>query len=148
MVATEVGNLSQQSQVASDNIKGIIGDIQSSAEEAIRAMADGTQKISESVGVVNEAGKAFDSIVTDINALSDKIDNSMDATNSTIQRSKDVSDVIVEMQNLANAILDKTQAISAETQEQTQSMEEVADSSHRMMAIAENLQEEVDKFNF
>ena len=148
VVATEVGALAQQSQNASDDIKVIVHDIQNSTKEAIRAMSQDTEMIAESVDVVNEAGRAFDLIVEDIEKLSAKINNSVDATRTSIERSENVADVINNMQSLADSILDKTQEISAATEEQTASMEEVAASSRGMSEIADNLKIEVDKFNF
>ena len=59
VVADEVRKLAEQSQEAAKQISGIIGDIQSKTENAVKVMIDGTQEVRQGSEIVTQAGEAF-----------------------------------------------------------------------------------------
>jgi methyl-accepting chemotaxis protein len=146
VVAEEVRKLAEQSREAAKQIAGLIGEIQSETTSAVAAMDEGTREVKLGAEVVNNAGCAFDEIVT----LFEQVSEQVSKITNTVQRvacgSQDIVAAVKEIDGINKDTAGQTQTISAVTEEQAASMEEIAASSEALAKMAEKLTQAVSRF--
>jgi len=146
VVAEEVRKLAEQSQVAAKQIADLIRAIQNETDKAVQAMDDGTSKAKIGTSVVNEAGIAFQKIVSMIAELSHQVSEISAAIQNTENGSQQIVSAVRDIAALTNAVTSETQTVSAATEEQSAAMQEIASSSQSLSKMASELQEAIDKF--
>ena len=146
VVAEEVRKLAEQSQEATQQIGGIIREIQAQTAEAIAAMESGNAKVGEGVGVVQTAGEALQAILTKvtssvgmIEAINSAAKAQVDGMQSMVQGVQHVA--VIARQSSANA-----ETTAAASEEVTASMEEIAGAANALATMAGELQGLVAKF--
>jgi methyl-accepting chemotaxis protein len=146
VVAEEVKKLAEQSGTASDQITGMIKEIQGKTGTAVRAMEDGTKEIEEGVLIIETVGNALKEIV---GASAQVTDQSAEVSNVADNLVKS-SDNVVRMMENVSAITEESAAaaeeISSVTEEQTASLEEINATSQAVAKVAENLQNQIAAF--
>ncbi|MBP2627437.1 MAG: mcpA 1 [Firmicutes bacterium] len=146
VVAEEVRKLAEQSQEAAKQITVLIGNIQGKTEAAVTAMARGTQEVRRGTEVVDQAGRAFQEIdghVREVANIAQGTANGLDCLNADSQK---ILAATHDIERISREVSDQAHTISAATQEQTASMEEIAHSSQHLAGLAEQLQVAVTKF--
>ncbi|SDF00227.1 methyl-accepting chemotaxis protein [Sporomusa acidovorans] len=146
VVAEEVRKLAEQSQEAAKQIAALIGNIQSKTDRAVAAMNTGTQEVKIGSEVVNQAGKSFMDIDTQIKQMAFIAQEAADGMKRLASFSTQVLASMKEIEIICREIAGQTQSISAATEEQSASMEEIASSSHHLAQLAEELQATINKF--
>lgn len=148
VVAEEVRKLAEQSQDAAKQIAMLIGEIQGDTDKAVTAMNDGTREVAVGTKVVNAAGQAFG----DIAALVTQVAGQVQEISAAIQQMESGSHKIVlsvkEIDELSKLAAGQAQTVSAATEEQSASMEEISSSSRGLAKMAQDLQEAIAKFSF
>ncbi|MDR3591987.1 MAG: methyl-accepting chemotaxis protein [Negativicutes bacterium] len=146
VVAEEVRKLAEQSQEAAKKIAELIGEIQEDTGKAVIAMNDGTREVKTGAEVVNAAGASFKEITDLVAAVSDQVRD----VSATIQQmatgSQHIIDRVKRIDELSKKSAGESQSVSAATQEQLASMEEVANSSEALAKLAQELQAAVSSF--
>lgn len=146
VVAEEVRKLAEQSQDAAKQITELISHVQEKTVSAVSYMHANSTEVTTGTIVVTKAGKNFTEILTMIKNIAQQIHDmsvSMEKMTDNSQRIvKLVDDITIESKNNT----EQTQTISAATEEQSASIEELASSSHQLDDMAENLKKEMDKF--
>ncbi|MDY0407074.1 methyl-accepting chemotaxis protein [Virgibacillus sp. 179-BFC.A HS] len=146
VVASEVRKLAEQSSASSEQIRQMIETIQDETNAAVQSMEHGTVEVDKGIEVVNNAGKSFEEIsayVTDISKQTEMVTTKMQEVASGIERFVETFDKVSEV---ANTTADGAQNVSASTQEQLASMEEIRGSAGVLTEMAEELQELVEQF--
>mgnify|MGYP003586745736 CR=1 FL=1 len=146
VVADEVRKLAEQSAVAAERISQLIQEIQACTSQAVEAMHKGTQMTSSSVSAVDEAGKSFGEIVSQIEELTAKIEENVAAVRKANKGSQQIGSAVSHIEEVANRLSDETQTVSAATQEQSAAIEEVASSSRQLSEMAGELQKAIATF--
>ena len=147
VVAEEVRKLAEQSQEAAKQIASLIGEIQGRTDKAVEAMDEGTREVKLGAEVVNAAGQAFQEIVVLVNKVSEQVKKSSSAIDQMAVGSKQIVGSVNRIDNLSKKTTEEAQLVSAATEEQSASMEEIASSSQSLANLAINLQEAVNKFH-
>lgn len=146
VVAEEVRKLAEQSQEAAQQIAILIGEIQQDTGKAVIAMDEGIKEVKVGTEVVDIAGKAF----KEINNMVQTVSGEVDGITITMQQVANVSNRIVaeirEIEQISKNAVGHTQTVSAATEEQSASMEEIAASSQGLNKMAEELQLSIHKF--
>lgn len=146
VVAEEVRKLAEESGQAATNIASLIDTIQNDTNEAVVAIEKGNEEVQDSSKIVNEAGTAFNQIeqlIFDLYEHSKSaLENIGDAKNSTHFIVGAVSDI----QNVSFEVSSEAQTVSASTEEQSATMHEIVQASQALANMAQNLQNEVAKF--
>jgi len=147
VVAEEVRKLAEQSQHAAKQIAEMINEIQVDTATAVAAMNNGTREVNIGGEVVNKAGKSFGQI----EGLVEQVSKQVSEITSSIQTmnigSQKIVTAVQEIDRVTRVASSETLSISAATQEQTASMEEIASSSHALANMAEELQKSINKFS-
>ncbi|MBQ7497612.1 MAG: methyl-accepting chemotaxis protein [Selenomonas sp.] len=146
VVADEVRKLAEQSSEAAGNIANLIVDIQKDTQEAVNAIEEGNRNVSEGANAVASTGEAFRDIERQVNLLGDHIKESLEHIRVVEDSSKNILTSMSHLQAQSRKFEEESQNISAATQQQSATMHEVTDSSHQLATMAQNLQNEVQKF--
>lgn len=146
VVAEEVRKLAEQSQVAAKQIADLIGQIQMDTAKAVSAMNSGAHEVQLGTQVVNTAGESFNEIASLVTNISDQVKAISTAVHHMADSSQSIVYSVKDIDGLSKKASEKAQTVSAATQEQTASMEEIASSSHSLAKLAEELQDTVNKF--
>lgn len=146
VVAEEVRKLAEQSQEAAKQIAELIGKIQNETERAVTSMQEGTREVKVGTQVVNASGGAF----RKIQQLAEVVGKQVEIIATTVQEvAKGSEDIVVSVRQIdeeSKNVAGETQNVSAATEEQSASMEEMAASSQSLAKMAEEMQEETQKF--
>jgi len=146
VVADEVKKLATQSAQATDNITEMIKEIQNKTGVAVRTMEKTTQEVDEGVTVVNEAGRALESIIDQVKAANIKIQDITKQIEGVSVNSQEVVSMIENVSAVTEETASSAEEISSITEEQTASLEEISASSQSLAKIAESLNKQVSIF--
>ena len=146
IVAQEVRKLAEESAAAAQEISGVIAQNAEEIEQVFALTKAQQEEVRENVGQVKAAGEKFHRImdlVGDLEAaivrivdISRKVQADCDATTASAQRINDVS----------HKIHKKAADVSAASQEQAASTEEIAAASQTLASLAIELQNSVQAF--
>jgi methyl-accepting chemotaxis protein len=146
VVAGEVRKLADQSVKSADDIRELIGQVQAESSKAVNFMQRGTQVVQQGMDQVKQSGVAFDAIVSSIVDISTQ----SQAATAIVQEVNANSDQMVSMMDQVSLITqqssDHTHTVAASVEEQTASMEEVSASATHLGSMAEELQQQLEKF--
>lgn len=146
VVAEEVRKLAEQSQEAAKKIAGLIGAIQEDTEQAVAAMAEGTQEVKTGAAVVDAAGDTFRDIAELVLQVSGQVRDISAAIQQTASGSQHIVGSVKRIDELSKQSAEEAQSVSAATEEQLASMEEIASSSEALAKLAQELKTAVASF--
>ncbi|WP_026585434.1 methyl-accepting chemotaxis protein [Bacillus sp. J33] len=146
VVAEEVRKLAEQSSKSTESIRELISSIQADTSKAIQSMDTGTEEVEKGIELVGNAGEAF----THIQQFADTVASQIQEVTSSIKELTDGAEQVVSIVNaieeVAAITTAESQDVSAATEEQLASMEEIAASAVSLSHMAEELLESVKKF--
>lgn len=146
VVAGEVKALAEQTSRASLDIAKVVLTIQDQMNEAVDMMEQSRKIAHQGIGSVQQAGTTFDTIASAIEGLQMTI---RETSNTTADAFKNLQEVTAQVQMInqqAMATNDYTLNVSAITEEQASTMNEMAVASEQLAQLAQNLQEETAEF--
>lgn len=148
VVAEEVRKLAEQSSASTQQIEGLINDIQNETNRAINVIEAGGEEILEGVEAVNKSGKSFNDIVKEIEQVVEQIHEISSATEQIASESNEIVKSVDSIAAISQQTAASSQEVSAASEEQTASMEEVSSSAQELAHLAEELLETVSRFNY
>lgn len=148
VVADEVRKLAEQSQGAAQQIAGLIGEIQSETDKAVVSMENGTSKVKAGTGIVNEAGETFEKIIVMVTDVAQKVEQISTRIRGLARGSQHVVASIHQFEELTTKTVEEVQTVSATTEEQAASMEEIASSSQCLSQMAAELQQAISDLKY
>lgn len=146
VVAEEVRKLAEGSRKATEKISGLIGEIQNDTNNAVSSMLEGTNQVKTGMDVVDEAGKAFEDIVSLVKKITNQIQDASKASQNISTGSEKVVTSMDKVDDISKDVSTQSQTIAASIEEQTAAMHEIATASEALAKIGENLMIEVSKF--
>lgn len=146
VVAEEVRKLAEQSHDAAKQIANLISNIQAETEKAVLAMTSGTREVKIGTEVVNNAGQAFRKIIMSIEEMSGQVHEISGAIQQVASGSQKIVSTIQDIDEISKDTALQAQTVSAATEEQSASMEEITHSSQMLAGMATELQSTVHKF--
>lgn len=146
VVAEEVRKLAEQSQDAAKQIATLIGEIQGDTDKAVVAMNEGTHEVKRGAEVVNASGQAFQEIVALVTQVSDQVKEISAAIEQMATGSQRIVNSVNCIDSLSKKSAEESEVVSAATEEQSATMEEIASSSRSLAHLATDLREAVGKF--
>jgi len=146
VVADEVRKLAEQSQEAAKQITILISGIQSDTAKAVEAMIDETQQVKRGTEVVDRAGKTFDDITNLVQQMSIQTRDVSVKIQEMATGSDSMVVLVRKIDDISKNTAEQTQTVSAATEEQSASMEEIASSSHALAKMAGEIQSAISKF--
>ncbi|WP_238475883.1 methyl-accepting chemotaxis protein [Clostridium manihotivorum] len=146
VVADEIRKLAEQSQSSTKEISDIISNVQSKTNSAVSVMNENSEEVNTGAKVVTIAGESFREILKMIRDISEQINKISKAISDIDAGTKASVDSVNNIQNISVKIADEAQTISAATEEQLASVEEIASSSKVLAQMSEDLKVTMNKF--
>ena len=146
VVADEVKKLAEESENATLEIQNIIQEILRGTENAVVSMASETAVIEEGVVQVEKSGQAFSEIQQASLEVAGKIENIAAQALQLSHESKTVVTQVEDTKENALQVASLTQSITAATEEQSASMQELMDSVGVLNSLVEHLNDLTQHF--
>lgn len=147
VVADEVRKLAEQSENAAKQIAHLIGEIQSDTEKAVVAMNKGNEDVKKGTAIVSEAGQMFKEIITVTNNVSEQMRGISASIEHMATNSLKIEAAVKDIDSMSRSNANQTLQVSAATQEQVASVEEIKKASQSLVETANELQNSVNKFS-
>ncbi|MFT3929482.1 MAG: methyl-accepting chemotaxis protein [Spongiibacteraceae bacterium] len=128
VVADEVRSLAQRTQESTQEIQGMIERLQSSAREAVRSMADGTEEMQRTMTQAARAGESLGAIKMAVSLINDMNTQIASATEEQMAVSQEISRNVVNISDVA-----KSSAYSV--QEVDKTSRELNDAASRLASL-------------
>ena len=146
VVADEVRKLAEQSEEAAQQINAVIGKNSAQIENAFTLTKAQDEEVKESVEEVRAADEKFASIAASIRALIEQVAKVGTITGALETDCKSTVDTVQKVSDLSHAVQQKATDVSAVSEEQAASAEEIAAASHTLSELAQQLKHGVAKF--
>ena len=146
VVADEVRKLAEQSEQAAQEISAVIGKNSAQIENAFTLTKSQDEEVKESVEEVRAADEKFAKIAESIRALIGQVAKVGTITGALEKDCKSTVDTVQKVSDLSHAVQQKATDVSAVSEEQAASAEEIAAASHTLAELAQQLQQGVAQF--
>ena len=146
VVAEEVRKLAAESQESAEKIKERIGTIQKDTENAVVTIADNTEEVKTGMEMIRKVGESLTNIIAQIDDSKEHVDEITAAVEHVSKGTGDIVKAVDEIDHVSRRTNDNTQTISAATEEQSASNEEIAAASQSLAHLASDMQTAIGKF--
>ncbi|MGD9678768.1 MAG: methyl-accepting chemotaxis protein [Vulcanibacillus sp.] len=141
VVADEVRNLAEQTARATEQIKKLIGNIQSETKETVVQFDEATKAVNKGIEYVEQTGNSFKIILNSIvnvssglNEVSTAISEMASGTNNAVEDINDIAQV-------SNEISERSNNLKKSAESQVFTSDSIAQSAHELSEMAEQLQD-------
>ena len=146
VVADEVRKLAEESGSAASKIAGLIASIQNETQEAARRMEQGTKDVEEGRTVIVQAGEAFQTITEAVGGLATQADAILSGARASAERAENLVKVMADIHASSESVTSETHSVSAATEEQAATMDDVAEASRKLLELSNQLQAAAARF--
>ncbi|MGM9541039.1 methyl-accepting chemotaxis protein [Anaerovibrio sp.] len=146
VVAEEVRKLAAESQHAAENIKERISSIQQSTGRTVQVMEKGSATVTNGTEAIRRVGEQFQSIIEKIDNIKVQVTEIASAVDVVTDGAGNIVRAVDSIDSASRKAVNDSKVISAETQQQSASNEEIAAASQALATLAEEMQEAVNKF--
>lgn len=146
VVADEVRKLAEESTSSTEKIAQLIQLIQSDTDNTIQTMKKAAEEVYSGLNVVHVAGDSFQKIELAVNGVVSQIEDISESLKKLANGTDIVNESIQNVSDVAKESAMITQNISAATEEQLASMEEISSSSQSLARLADDLQIAIKQF--
>lgn len=146
VVAEEVRKLAEQSSQSAEQISSLIAQIQEDTKTTSASMDTATIDVQTGLTIVNEAGESFKYVEHSVRELVLLIEEVFGSLQQLKENTNMINDSVQEVSHMAGDAASKTGNISAATEEQVASMEEISASATILANLATELQSLIQRF--
>jgi methyl-accepting chemotaxis protein len=146
VVAQSVKKLAEQSNQSAKQVANLVDLILASMLKAADNMNAASQEVEQGAVLVRTAGEEFEQIRQASTDNADRIESVSISLNEVSEGAERVVGVISNLLRLADQTSEGTQNVSAATEQQLATMQEISASSTMLSKMAEQLQSMIEKF--
>ena len=146
VVADEVRKLAEQSEQAAQEISTVIGKNAAQIESAFELTKSQEAEVKENVGQVQAADEKFASIASFVESLTGEVEKLTKITGVLEKDCASTVKTVQEVSDVSHNVQQRAADVSAVSEEQAASTQEIAAASHTLADLAQQLQEGVAKF--
>lgn len=146
VVAEEVRKLAEQSNQGAMEITALVQKVTEKTQLAVDAMTQNVAEVEEGVATVNEAGAALDNILQAVKLMAAETGEIGELTSEQVANSDQIVQLINRLSTVIETVAAHTLEVSASVEEQSSAMQTVAAAAEESSAMANELQESVQKF--
>ncbi len=146
VVADEVRKLAESSQEAAQQISDLIKVTQEDTHQAITDMEAGNESFKVGAENIVSVGEAFRKITDIVEKVSSQMQEISHSTQAMANNGKQIVENVRTIGDASKTAAEEAETVSAATEEQTASVHEIANESERLSQMANELQQEVQKF--
>lgn len=147
VVADEVRKLAEQSQSSSNQISGLIGQIQNDMTQSTNSMEQVKQEVQNGLGIVTKTKTSFEEILISMDKMANQVDEMAATAQQMSASTQEVSATVSGITTISRNSSVHSQSVAASAEEQLASMEEILASATNLSKIASELKDTVGKFN-
>ncbi|SHR52428.1 H3 [Mycobacteroides abscessus subsp. abscessus] len=146
VVADEVRLLAEQSKTSADQIAQLIHQIQFHTTTAVESMANGLQEVEVGTKVIHETGENFKRIFDSVQRVTNRISEVSTSAEKMAKTTENITNNVQSLATIAQNTSSNSQNVAAASEQQLATMQEIAASALTLNHFAEELQEELKKF--
>ncbi|MGG4469828.1 HAMP domain-containing methyl-accepting chemotaxis protein [Paenibacillus alvei] len=146
VVAEEVRQLAEQSSESAGKISNLIGRIQTETIKAVESMNNATAEVDGGIKVVHQTGEIFGEIKSAVDEVSGQITHVSHSVKELNNGMEQMVLAINLVKQMAEQTDQGTQNVSAATEEQIASMQEISASALSLSKMAEELMTLISRF--
>ena len=147
VVAEEIRKLAEDSQEAAQHIAELIGTIQDETKKAVDAMHHGNKGVRQGSEVVKEAMEEFSQVTGMVDSMVDQMARVARHIEDVSVQSDHVIEAATCVSQDSDKIAGETQQVSAASEEQSATMQELANENTKLADMAQRLQEQLKVFH-
>ena len=147
VVAEEIRKLAEDSQEAAQHIAELIGSIQAETKKAVDAMHHGNKGVRQGSEVVKEAMEEFSQVTDMVDSMVDQMARVARHIENVSVQSNHVIEAATCVSQDSDKIAGETQQVSAASEEQSATMQELANENTKLADMAQRLQEQLKVFH-
>jgi methyl-accepting chemotaxis protein len=146
VVADEIRQLAEESEDATNQIGGLVREIQDGVANAVDKMDNTEEVVDGSVNAIRNTGKSFEEINSAALNLRDLIENINQQSDKVSRNSTDVEATVKEIASVSEEAASNSEEVAAASEEQSASTEEIVNAAEELANMANQLTESVNKF--
>lgn len=146
VVAEEIRKLAEQSNSFTNDIKSIIDDLKNKSQGAVTVIESTQVTFKEQADSVSDTEDKISSISKEIDLIIKNITTINSSNDNMIQNKSLVANLTNNLSDISQQNAAATQEASASVHEQATMINEIAKSSENLSSIADDLNNEVEKF--
>lgn len=146
VVAEEVRKLSLQTGTAAEQVAELIGGIRTETAEVVLSMEAGSREVGIGLNIVRQAGDSFGQIHEAAGEVAAAVAHVYEQSANIAHKSQAAVDTIRSVHQIAGQAAASVQEVSAHTEQQYASMEEMVSSAAMLSSMAEELQQLLARF--
>ncbi len=146
VVADEIRELAEESSSATEQIAGLIKDIQNGVKDTIGQMNQAENAVENGVEAIQVTEDSFDEIDKSSEKLITLIEGISKSAKGMAKNSKRVQKAITEIAAVSEEATSNAEQVAASSEEQSASTQEIVNASENLASMAQNLSETVEKF--
>lgn len=147
IVADEVRKLAEQAEASTKQIIDLISGIQKDTDSAIATTGITIKEVTAGMEAVHGAEESFAQIQRSVQAVADQFADVSTAVQQMAAGAEHVSQGMQLIAEVAVTTASRTQAVSADTEEQVSALDEITAAFSTLTQMAENLQALVARFH-
>lgn len=146
VVAEEIRKLAEGSNDAAEDIKGIVGEIQTESSNAVTIMNEVSHRTEEQNTAVLSVQQVFDNVHDSTNVITELIFNTNEFVTSMDEEKQNIVSAIENISAVSEESAAAAEEVTASVIQQTESVRDVANSAKELNATADELKNEIDRF--
>lgn len=146
VVADEVRKLAEQSKKSASEIGTMVSDIQVYSKKATKSIETGSEKVENGMKATAESNSVFKDIQQAVGDVSAKVETVSAAIEEIQAMADEVTDGAREVQRLSGQAATSATETSSATEEQLAVSQEISASAQSLTRLADELQQEVSRF--
>ena len=146
VVADEIRELAEESSSATEQIAGLIQDIQNGVKDTIGQMNQAEDAVENGVQAIEVTNSSFDEINKSSEQLNKLITEISNSAKGMAKNSKRVQKAITEIAAVSEEATSNAERVAASSEEQSASTQEIVNASENLAQMAQDLSETVNKF--
>jgi methyl-accepting chemotaxis protein len=148
VVAGEIKKLAEQTELSAKEISNIIMQVKTNVNNAVEKANETNAAVENQQNSVKQSHDIFADIITSINTLGAKV-NDISKDLGDLANKKD--EVLNQVQSLSSIVVETSDGagnVACVCQQVNETTIEFLDSSHKLKRLSDNLQSEINKFNY
>jgi methyl-accepting chemotaxis protein len=146
VVADEIRKLAEGTKKAAVQIEGMVNSIVESTAQVVGGMTTGTQQVTESIDIVNQALGILDQIGSGTQEITAKAQEISTATSEQAKGAQAVAKTTEEIATTSEQAAIGAEQMSSSIQQQTAAMQQMTSSAQNLSTLAEELRTALKRF--
>ena len=146
VVAEEIKKLAEESTKSAKAIEIIVNNLQANSKNTVSTMGDVNQSISDLLNNVSATKDKFQNISYNLDSVQTSMTHFISESDTVAKIKDEFVTIIQHLANISESNASYSENISAATEEQLASLEEVASTSALLLNLSSELKAMIDKF--